>query len=158
MSYALYKNSTGATLSVADKIRSLFENQNFVAVLKVFDTIPAPPTTTLCCVNPSSNLLRGLLLQLNSFSENHSVQLSVLSIGSGSGLFEGVLQFSAQDSEAQIKVLGLDIARINQFLNPLAFYCIREDQLNDANSIVLESIDVFCAAASVVGLRICLHR
>ncbi|KAJ3066292.1 Aspartate--tRNA ligase, cytoplasmic [Podochytrium sp. JEL0797] len=105
------------------------------AVQALFDTVPPPPTTTLCCVNPSSTVLACVASELETALLHGG---SVLSIGSGSGLFEHLLQARMQDS--RVKIVGVDVAPVNAFLCPDSFYCVRADQ--DVSGVVMEEVKV----------------
>ncbi|KAI9352050.1 hypothetical protein BDR26DRAFT_1003097 [Obelidium mucronatum] len=128
---SLYRNVAGSALSVADTIRTLFVAGNVKAIQQVLDSQPASSSTTLCCVNPSSQLIHFTVTHLSQVSKG----ATVLSIGSGSGLFELLLQEGAQ---ADFKVVGTDVAPINIFLSDKCFYCMQVGQ--DPSLVVLENV------------------
>ncbi|ORY42829.1 hypothetical protein BCR33DRAFT_718043 [Rhizoclosmatium globosum] len=134
-SSSLYKNVSGSTLSLADKVRALHTVGDVDGVFALFDSVPTPPTTTLCCVNPSTSLIELVASNLHSVLP---VGGSVLSIGSGSGLFEHLLNHKLVGTSTQ--VIGIDVAPINVFLQSESFYCVRTDQ--DPSTIVMENIHV----------------
>ncbi|KAI8835221.1 hypothetical protein BJ741DRAFT_228077 [Chytriomyces cf. hyalinus JEL632] len=115
----LYLNSSGSATSLADRVRALHKEGNVEGILDIFAAVPRPPQTTLCCLTPTSGLLtlvkNGLLLQDGE---------TVLSIGSGSGLFEYLLQSKLYKG----KLVGVDVAPINLFLSPSAFHCIHPEE------------------------------
>ncbi|KAG9408634.1 hypothetical protein AC1031_020487 [Aphanomyces cochlioides] len=75
----------------------------------------ATTRTTLCCVNPTSKLLDGLTGHLDQASG------TLLSIGSGSGLFERLLAYRFPS----LSVIGVDVAPVDVFLGD-AFKLVRE--------------------------------
>ncbi|EQC32238.1 hypothetical protein SDRG_09988 [Saprolegnia diclina VS20] len=104
----LYRNRTGGALSVADSLRQRFLENDVNGMREMLDALTE--TTTLCCVNPTSPLL-ALLQDALANVPRPGV---VLSIGSGSGLLEFLLDL--QLGENGLDVHGLDIAPVNVFL------------------------------------------
>ncbi|TPX65613.1 hypothetical protein CcCBS67573_g08079 [Chytriomyces confervae] len=132
----LYLNSSGSATSLADHVRALHKEGHVEEILDIFAAVPRPPQTTLCCVNPTPALLihvkNGLVLQGGE---------TVLSIGSGSGLFEYLLQSKLPNG----KLVGVDVAPINLFLAPSSFECIHPDEqvsarLGSENVVALLSV------------------
>ncbi|KAF0735615.1 hypothetical protein Ae201684P_022299 [Aphanomyces euteiches] len=113
MSSALYQNRSGQVLSDADRLRQLFQTCDIPAMLSLLDAATA--RTTLCCVNPTSKLFDGLTGHLDQASG------TLLSIGSGSGLFECLLAYRFPS----LSVIGVDVAPVDVFLGD-GFRLVRE--------------------------------
>ncbi|KAI8609661.1 hypothetical protein BC830DRAFT_1149435 [Chytriomyces sp. MP71] len=119
MSLSLYRNSSGKVLSVSDRVRRLHEAGDIQGIKDQFSADLGLSSTTLCCVTPVSTLLEQVSCNLDLRNDE-----AVLSIGSGSGLFELLLSsfFSCGS------VIGVDVAPINLFLPSASFFCIQTDE------------------------------
>ncbi|ETV67998.1 hypothetical protein H257_15956 [Aphanomyces astaci] len=118
----LYSNDGGD--SPADTLRRLFLQDDIDGMQSVIDA--SSTRTSLCCVNPSSILLDSLRPWLQPIVASSG---TVLSIGSGSGLFEMLLARHlgpVEPSHERMSVLGVDTAPIDVFLWD-CFRLVRDD-------------------------------
>ncbi|OQR83490.1 hypothetical protein ACHHYP_14645 [Achlya hypogyna] len=102
----LYRNSAPEA-TVAERLRAAFLEGDYEHLQTLLDEATA--TTTLCCVNPTSALLALVVDALRDLPRPGTV----LSIGSGSGLLEFLLD--ARLGDDGLDVHGVDIAPINAF-------------------------------------------
>ncbi|OQS00066.1 hypothetical protein THRCLA_06259 [Thraustotheca clavata] len=109
-------NQSQQVISTADQLRELFQEGRIDDMLGVLDT--ATETTTLCCVNPTTRLIEHISWCLTPLPS----PCTILSIGSGSGL----LEFLLEEKNDKIDVHGVDVAPINVFLP--YFHVVKENE------------------------------
>jgi hypothetical protein len=130
-------NNAAASFSVADTIRLLFqEGQKVSEIMSILDS-HHPSTTSLCCATPTTALLTYLARVLLSIMRaTGKKNLVVISIGSGSGLFEYLLEehlerhdhhFDPVFSSSSIQIVGVDVAPVNVFLTDIQFHVVRDN-------------------------------
>ncbi|ETW04487.1 hypothetical protein H310_04750 [Aphanomyces invadans] len=118
----LYSNDGGT--SAADTLRRQFFHGDVPGMQSLIDALPT--RTSLCCVNPTSALLRSLQPWLEPVVASAG---TVLSIGCGSGLFEMLLARQLEPikpTHDHIAVFGVDTAPVDVFLRD-CFRLVRDD-------------------------------
>ncbi|KAF0709361.1 Aste57867_5951 [Aphanomyces stellatus] len=106
----LYTNTSGSELSDADVLRRLFQEDDIAGMFELLDA--ASSRTPLCCVKPTSILLDAVARPWLD-----SLRGTLLSIGSGSGLFEMLLASRLASINPHLALVGVDTAPVDIFLN-----------------------------------------